>query len=110
MQAELDKGSSLEDIRKKITKGEVQTKVSKQPQQTQQHTSFSTNRVQRKKRDIMSLLTKFETKPAKENISPSPEVLSAVKRFSMDKEANIDGPVVNKKFFKLGDKELLVCL
>lgn len=107
MQVELDKGSSLEDIRKKITKGEVQTNVSKQPPQ---NTSFNTNRVQRKNRDIMSLLTKFETNPTKENISRSPEVLSAVKRFSVDKEAQIDGPVMNKKIFKLGDKELLVCL
>lgn len=104
---ELDKGSSLEDIRKKLTKGEIKTNVSKQPPK---QTSFSADRVQRKKRDIMSLLTKFESKPIKENISPAPEALSAIKRFCMDKEALIDGPIMNKKIYKLGDKELLVCL
>ncbi|KAH6815578.1 Pyruvate phosphate dikinase [Perilla frutescens var. frutescens] len=105
LQDELDKGSSLEDIRKKITKGEIQTKVSKHVTKK----SFSTvDRIQRKKRDLMSLLTKFEPKSMEENISPEPEVLSAIQQFSLDKEAQIDGPIMNKKIYKLGDKELLV--
>lgn len=107
MQGELDKGSSLEDIRKKITKGDIQTKV---PKKQDTKTNFSNDRVQRRKRDIMSLLNKFKLKSIKENISPAPEVLSAIKQFSMDKEAHIDGPIMNKKIYKLGDKELLVCL
>ncbi|XP_057774579.1 alpha-glucan water dikinase, chloroplastic isoform X2 [Salvia miltiorrhiza] len=105
LQVELDKGSSLEDIRKKITKGEIQTNV---PKKQATKTNFSNDRVQRRKRDIMSLLTKFEPKSIKENISPAPEVLSAIKQFSMDKEAHIDGPILNKKIYKLGDKEFLV--
>lgn len=113
MQVELDKGLSLEDLRKKTTKGEVQTKVPKQTKVSNQPAKggFSNGqRVQRKKRDIMSILTKFDAKPMEENISPEPEVLSAIKQFSMDKEAHIDDPIVNKKIYKLGDKELLVCV
>lgn len=105
MQVELEKGASLDDIRKRITKGETQPKVSTQ-QEKKRH--FSTDRIQRKKRDITSLLTKFASTPVEENVSVLPEVLSTVQQFSRVKEDNIDGPIANKKIYKLGDKELLV--
>ncbi|KAL8519122.1 hypothetical protein ACS0TY_010167 [Phlomoides rotata] len=105
LQTELEKGSSLDKIRKKITKGEIQTKVSKQPVKER---TFSGERIQRKNRDIMSFLTKFASKPIEENISPVPEVLSAVRQYSKAKEEHIDGPISSKIFYKLADKELLV--
>lgn len=58
----------------------------------------------------MSFLSKFASKSIKEeeNISPVPEVLSAVRQFSRAKEDHIDGPICSKKIYKLADKELLV--
>lgn len=56
----------------------------------------------------MSLLTKFASESIEENISPVPQVLSAIQQFSRAKEDNIDGPIMNKKLYKLADKELLV--
>ncbi|GFP88008.1 alpha-glucan water dikinase chloroplastic [Phtheirospermum japonicum] len=110
LQVELEKGVSLEEIRKKITKGQIKTKVSKQPAKK---SYFTVERIQRKKRDIMSLLTKFSSVPIEEEsrtmlISSEPEVLSAVQQFSKEKEDHINGPIMNKKIYKLADKELLV--
>ncbi|KAI3467562.1 hypothetical protein Pfo_024225 [Paulownia fortunei] len=110
LQVELEKGASLDEIRKKITKGEIQTKVSKQ---LAKKGYFTVERIQRKKRDIMSLLTKFasvsiEGKISMDKISSVPEVLSALQQFSRAKEDHIDGPIMNKKIYKLADKELLV--
>ncbi|KAL3630994.1 hypothetical protein CASFOL_023978 [Castilleja foliolosa] len=110
LQVELEKGVSLDKIRKKVTKGEIKTKVSKQPAKR----SYSTvERIQRKKRDITSLLTKFVSVPIEEEIktiliSSEPEVLSAVQQFSREKEDSNSGPIMNKKIYKLADKELLV--
>lgn len=50
LQLELDKGVSIDEIRKKITKGEIQTKVSRKP--------FIVERIQRKKRDVIELINK----------------------------------------------------
>lgn len=58
----------------------------------------------------MSFLTKFASKAIEENISPVPEVLSAVRQFSTAKEDHIDGPIHSKKIYKLADKELLVSM
>ncbi|KAL8035858.1 hypothetical protein ABFX02_12G123200 [Erythranthe guttata] len=105
LQVELDKGASLDEIRKRITKGGTQAKVSKQPEKK----NYSTGeRIQRKKRDVMSLLSKFDSVPVEEKISLEPPVLSAIKQFAREKEDHIDGPIVNKKIYKLADKELLV--
>ncbi|CAA0819704.1 Alpha-glucan water dikinase 1- chloroplastic [Striga hermonthica] len=105
LQAELDKGASLDEIRKIITKGEIQTKVSKQLAKKRY---FTAEKIQRKKRDTMSLLTKFTPVPVEEKASSAPEVFSAVQQFSREKEDHINGSVVSKRVYKLGDKELLV--
>ncbi|KAG6422613.1 hypothetical protein SASPL_119192 [Salvia splendens] len=97
--------NNIPDKEKDNNRKNIQSKV---PKKQAQKTNFSNEKVQRKKRDIMSLLTKFTPESIKENISPSPEVLSPIKQFSMDKEVHIDGPIMNKKIYKLGDKELLV--
>ncbi|KAG6426420.1 hypothetical protein SASPL_110643 [Salvia splendens] len=92
--------SNIPDTEKDTQRRKIQAKG--------RETNFSTDRVQRRKRDIMSLLTKFKPESINDNISHAPEVLSPIKQFSMDKEAHIDGPIMNKKIYKLGDKELLV--
>ncbi|KAL0421405.1 UNVERIFIED_CONTAM: Alpha-glucan water dikinase, chloroplastic [Sesamum latifolium] len=103
LQVELEKGASLDEIRKKITKGEIKTKVSKQ---LAKKSYFTTERIQRKGRDLMSLLTKFASVPIEEKISSEPEVLSAIQQLSRVKEDQY-GPTMSKKIYKLADKELL---
>lgn len=106
MQSELKKGVSLDEIRKKITKGEIATKVSKQLQNKRY---FSVERIKRKERDLMQLLNKYAVKPIEESISVSvePRPLTAVERFAKEKEQD-GSPVMNKQIYKLGEKELLV--
>ncbi|KAH1122512.1 hypothetical protein J1N35_005672 [Gossypium stocksii] len=106
LQSELEKGASLDEIRKKITKGEIKTKVAKQLQNKKY---FSPERIQRKQRDLMQLLNKHAVKAVEESIfvEVEPKPLTAVERFAKEKE--LDGsPVMNKKIYKLGEKELLV--
>ncbi|KDP26632.1 hypothetical protein JCGZ_17790 [Jatropha curcas] len=105
LQKELERGVSLDDIRKKITKGEVQTKVSKQPLQKGY---FSTERIQRKQRDLAQVITKYATTSAVEEVSVEPKALTAIELFAKAKEVLDGGAVLNKKIFKLGDAELLV--
>ena len=113
MQAELGKGVSVDEIRKKIGKGEIKTKVSKQPQNTRY---FSTEVIQRKGRDLMQLINKHAAKSVEDKASTSvegknsieSEVLKAVELFAKEKEEQDGGTVLNKKIFKLADKELLV--
>lgn len=104
LQRELEKGVSLDVIRKKITKGEIQTKVSKQLQQRR----YISDRIQRKKRDLAQVITKYAAKFAEEEVSAEPKALKAVELFARAKEEHDGGAVLNKKIFKLGDMELLV--
>ncbi|RWR94050.1 alpha-glucan water dikinase, chloroplastic isoform X1 [Cinnamomum micranthum f. kanehirae] len=70
LELELEKGSSLDEIRNKIIKGNIQAKVSKQLQ-TRKY--FTIERIQRKKRDIMHLLNKYATESVEETLSPAPK-------------------------------------
>ncbi|KAJ6725624.1 hypothetical protein OIU79_003902 [Salix purpurea] len=113
LQTELDKGVSVNEIQKKITKGEIKTEVSNQLQNKRY---FSTIRIQRKKRDIMQLVNKHAAKSVDDKVSKYAErkdsvdskVLKAVELFAKEKEEHDGGAVLNKKIFKLADKELLV--
>ncbi|KAJ6430414.1 hypothetical protein OIU84_021748 [Salix udensis] len=113
LQTELDKGVSINEIQKKITKGEIKTEVSNQLQNKR---IFSTKRIQRKKRDIMQLVNKHAAKSVDDKVSKYAEgkasveskVLNAVELFAKEKEEHDGGAVLNKKIFKLADKELLV--
>lgn len=110
MQIELDNGTSIDGIRKKIIKGEIQTKVTKQREKKKY---FTVERIQRKKRDLMELLNKHSSGLVEEKISPisvKPKVLSTIERFAQEKEEQGGGPITNKKIFRLADKELLVRL
>jgi alpha-glucan,water dikinase len=113
LQTELYKGVSIDEIQKKITKGEIKTEESKQLQNKRY---FSNERIQRKKWDIMQLVNKHAAKSVEDKVSKSAEgkasveskVLKAVELFAKEKEEHDGGAVLNKKIFKLADKELLV--
>ncbi|XP_061976588.1 alpha-glucan water dikinase, chloroplastic-like isoform X2 [Populus nigra] len=113
LQAELGKGVSVDEIRKKISKGEIKTNVSKQLQNKRY---FSTERIQRKGRDLAQLINRHSAKSVEdrafmsveEKASIEPKFLKAVELFAKEKEEHDGGAVLNKKIFKLADKELLV--
>nr|AOQ26246.1 GWD1 [Actinidia deliciosa] len=105
LQIELDKGTSVDEIRKKITKGEIQTKVAKQLERKKY---FTVEKIQRKKRDLMKLLNKYTAGSVEEKILVEPQTLSTIECFAKEKEEQGGGPIINKKIFRLDDKELLV--
>lgn len=106
LQMELDKGSSIDDIRKKIAKGEIKTKVAKQ---LEKKSYFSAERIQRKKRDLMQIINKNAAEPVQKVSTKvrEPKSLSVVELFAEVKEAQ-NGGLTKKKIFELADKQLLV--
>lgn len=112
LQKELDKGTSLDEIRKKIVKGEIKTKVAKQLEKKRY---FTVERIQRKNRDLTQIITKYACQPEEkvsieqvEKVSMKQKVLSPVELFAEAKEAQDGALVVKKKLFELADKQLLV--
>ncbi|KAI3795961.1 hypothetical protein L1987_38622 [Smallanthus sonchifolius] len=105
LQRELEKGNSVDDIRKKIAKGEIKAKVQKQ---LGKKNFFTLERINRKKRDIMQLLKKPTPVSVKEKTSIKPKDLSALEIFSKAIGEQIDTNILNKKTYRLADKELLV--
>ncbi|KAK9108139.1 hypothetical protein Syun_024150 [Stephania yunnanensis] len=91
LQNELDKGSSLEEIRKKVTKGDIQLKVSKQKKRR------TVERIQRKKRDLMQLLNKHTARIVEEQSFIASEAPTAIQLFSKSKEEQDGGAILNKK-------------
>ncbi|KAL5568806.1 hypothetical protein UlMin_025381, partial [Ulmus minor] len=104
LQMELDKGASLDEIRKKITKGKIKTKVTKHFQGKK---DFSIERIQCQKRDLMHILNKYEAKPVDEKVLSKPRDLTTVELLAKEKEEQDGNPVLNKSIYKLDDKELL---
>lgn len=102
---ELQKGASLDDIRKKITKGEIQTTVAKQLQSKKY---FRTERIQRKKWDLMQIINKYEAQSVYAEQPITPKALTAVELFAKAKEEQDGSPVLNRSIYKINDKELLV--
>ncbi|XP_077244216.1 pyruvate phosphate dikinase, PEP/pyruvate binding domain-containing protein [Tasmannia lanceolata] len=112
LQRELDKGIPIDEIRKKLTKGdaltkgETQTKVSSRPQIKKYSTP---ERIQRKKWDTLQLINKYATEAAVEKkISLAPKSPTAIDLWAMATEEQDGGRILNKKLFKLGDKEIMV--
>lgn len=108
MQTELQKGTSLDDIRKKIIKGEIQVKVAKQLQNKK---NFTTEKIQRKKWDVMQILSKYVSKPVDavdEQHLTTPKALTPVEVYAKAKEEQDGSPVLNRSIYKLSDKELVV--
>ncbi|XP_020251557.1 alpha-glucan water dikinase, chloroplastic-like [Asparagus officinalis] len=105
LEQELGKGVSPTELRKKMMKGDVRTKVSAQLK-TKKY--FTIERIEREKRDIMQLLNKYTFESPQENMPSMPKTPTAMEAFSKFLEEQDGGPVLNKKLFKLGEKELLV--
>lgn len=110
LQMELEKGASVDEIRKKITKGEIQTKAAKKYESKQ---VFRTDRIHRKNRDLMKILNKHATKPVDEaklaaEESVKPISVKAVELFAKAKEGQDGASVLNKSIYRLNDKDLLV--
>ncbi|KAM7250917.1 hypothetical protein ACFE04_022800 [Oxalis oulophora] len=104
LQAELDKGVSLDEIRKRITKGEIASKVKKQLEKKKY---FRVERIQRKKRDLMQILNKNTASLVQDSISVEPKALTALELFAKAKEED-SSSILSKKVYKLADKKLLV--
>ncbi|CAK9158146.1 unnamed protein product [Ilex paraguariensis] len=105
LQIELEKGTSLDEIRKKIVTGEIKTKVAKQ---LEKKNYVTVQRIQRKKRDLLQVVSKYASRPVEEKVPTKPQALSAIALFAKEKAEQGVGPVLNKKIFKLADGELLV--
>ncbi|KAK4758856.1 hypothetical protein SAY87_020157 [Trapa incisa] len=107
--AELQRGSTIDDIKKKITKGGIETKVAKQLENKK---LFRTERIQRKKMEVMQLLNKHQPKSVEEKtlVGVEPSVQTALEHFAKTKEEHDGNVVHSKKLYKLGDKGLLVIL
>ncbi|KAJ0727233.1 putative alpha-glucan, water dikinase [Helianthus annuus] len=105
LQRELEKGNSLDDVRKKITKGEIKTEVL---QKLGKKIYRTPERITRKKRDVMQLLRKSIAVSEEEKISVKPKDLSALQIFSKTIAEQSDTNILNKKTYRLADKELLV--
>jgi len=113
LQAELEKGASVDEIQKKIAKGEIKTKVSKQLKNKQY---FRVDRIQRKKRDLMQLINRNAAKDIDQQLADAdqqfvdaPKSLTIIERYANAKEEEYDtDSVLNKKTYKLADNNLLV--
>ena len=103
--AEFEKGSSLDEIRSKIMKGEIQTKVAKQLK-TKKY--FRVERIQRKKRDLTQLINRNVAENIVEQYIDAPKELTVIERYAKEREEYDKGLVLNKTIYKLADNDLLV--
>ncbi|XP_057416065.1 alpha-glucan water dikinase, chloroplastic isoform X2 [Lotus japonicus] len=102
---ELEKGASLDEIRKKIVKGEVQTKVAKQLK-TKKY--FHVERIQRKKRDWTELINRNVGENIVEQFVDVPKTMTVIQRYAKEKEEYDKGLILNRAIYKLADNDLLV--
>lgn len=104
LQAELDKGISIDQLRKKILKTDIERKVSKQLKNKKY---FSLERIQRKKRDILQLLNKHKHTVIEEKVETAPKQPTVLDLFTKSLQEKDDCEVLSRKLFKFGDKEIL---
>nr|GFD29137.1 alpha-glucan water dikinase 1, chloroplastic-like isoform X2 [Tanacetum cinerariifolium] len=94
LQRELEKGTSLDDLRKKMTKGEIQTTdgvtQNKDKKQPAKKVYSTPERINRKKRDIMQFLKKLTPVASKGTVSMKPKTLSSLQIFSKAIEEQTD--------------------
>jgi alpha-glucan, water dikinase len=105
LQAELDNGISIDQLRKKILKGNIESKVSKQLKNKKY---FSVERIQRKKSDIMQLLNKHKHNVIEEKVETAPKQLTVLDQFTQSLQEKVGCEVLSRKLFKFGDREILV--
>lgn len=105
--AELEKGASLDEIRKKIIKGEIQTKVAKQLK-TKKY--FRAERIQRKKRDLVQLINRHVAENIVEQVIDAPKALTVIENYANAREEYESGLVLNKAIYKIDNNSLLVLI
>jgi alpha-glucan, water dikinase len=105
LQAELDNGISIDQLRKKILKGNIESKVSKQLKNKKY---FSVERIQRKKRDIMQLLNKHKSDVTEQKVETTPIQPTVLDHFNQSLQEKDGCEVLSRKLFKFGDNEILV--
>lgn len=105
MLAELEKGTSIDEIRKKIFKGEIQTKVAKH---LKTKNYFRAERIQRKERNLMQLVNKLVAENIDEQDIDEPKALTVIEQYSKTREEQNRGHLLNKEIYKLEDNDLLV--
>lgn len=105
LQLELEKGTSLDEIREKIMKGNIKSKVSKQLKDKKY---FSVERVRRKSRDLVQLINKHSGQPTEWETSDVKRSLTAVELWTNDLEERFDGLIISRNFFKLDDMDIMV--
>ncbi|KAL0654257.1 hypothetical protein Bca4012_096948 [Brassica carinata] len=125
LREEMMRGASVEDLRAKLLKKdnntsdspkskgtssseqESQKKVSKQPKQKQY---FSTEKIQRKARDLNTLICKHvaDFVDPKSVSSTEPRALTTLELYAIAKEEQETTPVFSKKTFKLEGSAILV--
>ena len=101
----MDKGTSIDQLRKKILKGNIESKVSKQ---LKNKNYFSVERIQRKKRDIMQILSKHKHTVIEEQAEVAPKQLTVLDLLTNSLQKKDGCEVLSKKLFKFGDKQILV--
>ncbi|XP_042408613.1 alpha-glucan water dikinase, chloroplastic-like isoform X1 [Zingiber officinale] len=105
LQLELDKGTSLAELREKIMKGSISTKVLKQLKAKKY---FSIERIQRKERDIMEILNKNVAETLDEKTSQIAPPLTVLELLAKSIHEQDGESVLNQKIYKLDNKDLLV--
>ena len=101
----MDKGTSIDQLRKKILKGNIESKVSKQ---LKNKNYFYVERIQRKKRDIMQILSKHKHTVIEEQAEVAPKQLTVLDLLTNSLQKKDGCEVLSKKLFKFGDKQILV--
>ncbi|KAL6639875.1 hypothetical protein ACP70R_022470 [Stipagrostis hirtigluma subsp. patula] len=104
LQAELDKGISVDQLRKKMLKGNIESKVSKQLKNKKY---FSVERIQRKQRDVMQLLTKHKHTFTEYQVEIAPKKPTILDLFTKSLQEKDGCEVLSRKLFKFGDNEIL---
>jgi alpha-glucan,water dikinase len=101
----LDKGTSVDQLRKKILKGNIEKKVSKQLENKKY---FSVERIQRRNRDVTQLLNKHKPVVTEEQVKAAPKQPTVLDLFTKSLQEGDDCDVLSRKLFKISDKEILV--
>ncbi|CAI0431048.1 unnamed protein product [Linum tenue] len=102
---EASRDVSVDETRKKITKGETHKKIS---EQANKKNNFSTERIQRKKRDLTQIVTTYSVDCTEQAIPVERKSAKPVELYAKAVEEQDGDTIINKKSFKLGDKEILV--
>lgn len=86
-------------------KGNIESKVSKQLKNKKY---FSVERVQRKKRDVMQLLSKHKHTVIEDQVEVAPKDPTVLDLFTKSLQEKDGCEVLSRKIFKFGGEEILV--